>query len=333
VLDLTGPEVRAVLGERYGLRPDRLVRVDAELATVCRVEQAGRRWAVKVTRDAVEERAALRWRTDVMRSLTGRGLPVPGLLPDRDGDVVSAAAVAGTPVLVTVEQWVDGTPLRAAAHGPGVLAEVGRTAARLSQGLATAPPPPLPLTHPWDAVRGRESVLRALPEVRGAEERSLAARAADAFAAEVEPLLPVLPRAVVHQDLHDGNLLVGGTAAHPRVVGVLDFGDLLQGLRVAELAVAAGYAARLTPEPLEGLLAVVAGWGDLATLTDVEVEVLLPLARTRLAVNLAVWSARSTGPRAAYAADRSAGSLAALRGLLAADPAAVAAEVRRLTSR
>jgi hydroxylysine kinase len=323
--------VREILREQYDVRPQRVDRIDGELATICRVEDAGRVLAAKVGLDAGGERAALEWRTAVMVHLATRGLPVPGVLADRSGSVVSTAVVAGVPVLVVVEEWLDGSPLFAVDVDEALLIDVGGTAARLANALVTAPPPPADLTHVWEASRGRASILEALPHVADPETRTLAVQAADAFAAEVVPQLAGLPRAVVHQDLHDANLLVGPEAFGRRVVGVLDFGDMLSGLRVAELAVAAGYAARLTRDPLEGFLSVVAGWGREAFLQDVEAEVLLPLARTRLAVNAAIWAARSTGTRASYAAARSARSLPALRALLAVDPRAVADEVRRLT--
>jgi hydroxylysine kinase len=332
VLDLAVEQVRALVEERYGLRPRRVERVEGELATICRVEDdAGRVLAVKVVRDEEQQRAALEWRTAVMTGLAGRGQPVPGIVPDRSGAAVSGADAGGTPVLVVVEEWLTGVPLHAAEVDRDLLREVGGTAARLSAALVTAPPPPPGLTHVWEASRGRRTILQALPDVRDPEVGELAAAAADGFAADVAPHLAELPRAVVHQDLHDANLLVGRAGGRPRVTGVLDFGDMLTGLRVAELAVAAGYAARLTDDPLRGLLDVVAGWGGQASLDEVEARVVLPLARTRLAVNAAVWAARSSGTRAAYAAARSARSLPALRALLAADRDAVAAEVHRLT--
>ncbi|WP_448640203.1 phosphotransferase [Geodermatophilus sp. URMC 63] len=332
VLDLAVEQVRALVEERYGLRPRRVERVEGELATICRVEDvAGRVLAVKVVHDEEQQRAVLEWRTAVMTDLAGRGQPVPGIVPDRSGTAVSGADAGGTPVLVVVEEWLTGVPLHAAAVDRDLLREVGGTAARLSAALATAPPPPPGLTHVWEASRGRRTILQALPDVRDPEVGELAAAAADGFAADVAPHLAELPRAVVHQDLHDANLLVGRAGGRPRVTGVLDFGDMLTGLRVAELAVAAGYAARLTDDPLRGLLDVVAGWGGQASLDEVEARVVLPLARTRLAVNAAVWAARSSGTRAAYAAARSARSLPALRALLAADRDAVAAEVHRLT--
>ena len=333
VLDLPVEQVERLVVDRYGLRVRRIERVQAELATICRLEDdAGRRFAVKVNRDEDGQRAAIEWRTAVMVRLADQRQPVPGIVPDRGGSPVSPTEVSGTPVVVVVEEWLTGLPLHDAEVDRDLLHEIGGTAARLSAALTTVPPPPPGLGHVWEASRGRRTILDALPDVRDPAIRELATAAAEDFAADVSPHLSRLPRTVVHQDLHDANLLVGRTEGRPRVTGVLDFGDMLLGLRVAELAVAAGYAARLAPDPLPGLLDVVAGWGAVTPLDEVEAQVVLPLARTRLAVNAAVWAARSTGPRSAYAAARSARSVRALRALMTADPDAVAAEVHRLTS-
>jgi hydroxylysine kinase len=330
-LDLAVEDVRLLLRERYGIEPRTVRPVEGELATICRVEDAGRAYAVKVQSAEGAERARLQWRTAVVLQLAAQGLPVPDVRPDRDGSAVSCALVAGAPVGVVVEEWLDGVPLQAAAVDRPLLLDVGRTAARLSSALASAPPPPPGLTHVWEASRGRASILESLPHVRDAETRELAAQAADVFAAEVEPRLEALPRALVHHDLHDANLLVGYEGGAQRVTGVLDFGDMLAGLRVAELAVAAGYACRLSTDPLGALLGVVEGWGRQAPLEDAEAGVLLPLALTRLAVNASVWAARAAGPRASYAAARSARSIPALTALLAADREAAASAVRRST--
>lgn len=319
--------------QRYAVRPRRIDRVEGELATICRLEdEDGRAFAVKVSRDGAVEREVAEWRTGVMVRLARQGQPVPAVLPDRDGSAVCVTGCAGIPVLAVVEEWLTGIPLHDAEVDRELLHEIGGTAARLSTALATAPASPPGTGHVWEASCGRGTLLEALPEVGDPAVRELAAAAAEAFGTDVAPHLDRLPRSVVHQDLHDANLLVGRVDGAHRVTGILDFGDMLEGLRVAELAVAAGYAARLAPDPLQGLLDVAAGWSAEATLSEVEAQVLLPLARTRLAVNAAVWAARSRGTRAAYAAARSARSLPALRALMAADSGAVADDVRRLTS-
>ena len=132
VLVLPVAGVAELVRERYGLRPRRVDRVEAELTTVCRLEDDdGRGYAVKVGRDVEDERAALEWRTDVVVRLAGQGQPVPVVLPDRLGAAVSATESAGIPLLVVVEEWLTGVPLQAADVDRALARDIGRTAARL----------------------------------------------------------------------------------------------------------------------------------------------------------------------------------------------------------
>lgn len=152
------------------------------------------------------------------------------------------------------------------------------------------------------------------------------------FSREVLPQLDSLPRAVVHHDLHDANLLTSADADGRRYVsGILDFGDTVHGVRVAELAVAAAYAARPCADPVGALLTVLAGWVDAgAELTALERQVLYPAAIGRLAVNAAVWASRSAGPRGDYARARANGSLDALGRMLAVSTAEVTSDIRNI---
>ncbi len=70
------------------------------------------------------------------------------------------------------------------------------------------------------------------------------------------------------------------------VVGVVDFGDLVQGPVVADLAVACAYAMLGKPDPLAAAAAVVRGFDEVLPLTDDERAVLLPLIRARLAISV-----------------------------------------------
>ena len=65
------------------------------------------------------------------------------------------------------------------------------------------------------------------------------------FDADSAPRLASLRRSAVHNDLNDNNVLVAGDgplhARHERISGILDFGDMVFGYTVADLAVACAY--------------------------------------------------------------------------------------------
>jgi Ser/Thr protein kinase RdoA (MazF antagonist) len=329
VLDLAEDDVRQVLLRGYGIRAADIEVVSGEVATVCRVAAGRQVLALKAmpAGDPAGE-ALVRWQTEAMVMLQRSGLPVPTTVVDRAGHHLHAHDVDGRLVLVHLTAWLSDPPLGEVPVDTALLREVGRTAGRVHLALTALRRPPAPVTHPWELARTEETLRSALTDVADPLVAGLTTAALGVFRSHVAPCLPDLPRAVVHHDLHDANLLVGtGADGRRRVTGILDFGDLVVGPRLAELAVAAGYAARNTADPAAALLDVAGGWSEVAALTPLERACLLPAATARLAVNAAVWASRMTGPRAAYARSRVQGTAQAVERLLATDRADFADEL------
>ena len=72
--------------------------------------------------------------------------------------------------------------------------------------------------------------------------------------------LRALPRQVVHNDLNDENLLVRDGA----IAGVIDFGDAIETVRAAELAIACTYAMLDQEDPVAVAGDVIAGYQSVA---------------------------------------------------------------------
>jgi Ser/Thr protein kinase RdoA (MazF antagonist) len=120
-----------------------------------------------------------------------------------------------------------------------VLRRLGETAAKVTAALNG-------FDHPgahrqffiWDLAQCLDlrPLLPSLPEDR----RAVIGAVLDEFEARVVPLSGRLPRAVVHGDINDQNVLIDEPSE--TVTGLLDFGDLSHTWRVCELAIAAAYA-------------------------------------------------------------------------------------------
>lgn len=331
VLDLTVDEIRSVLADAYGVIPDEVVVVGGEAATVCRIEAGQHRYAFKALRACGDVAAVLWWQSEAMVRLFGEGLPVPAVHPDTAGRMLHLSLLDGAPAVVQLSDWLDGPPLCAVDVDAEVCRQVGATAAAVSEALRRVPAPPVVVTHPWELTRTSECLRRALPGVADRHVRRLGADVAAEFETVLAPLLAHAPQVIVHHDMHDSNLLVGHDAdGTPKVTGVLDFGDMVAGPRVAELAVAGAYVARNTADPARALLEVARGWCSVTSLTHAETAALLPAAIARLAVNACVWASRAHGSRAGYARLRSEATMPALEVLLAVDRAAFAHEASQL---
>ncbi|WP_181151782.1 MULTISPECIES: phosphotransferase [unclassified Arthrobacter] len=318
ILDLTTDETSTILRDGYGLDAAVLDVVSGEAATVCKVKAGDGIFAMKASRSTPQALSLLRWQTAAMRRLTGLGLPVPALVPDLNGEFLHRESGAGGDVVVQLSAWLHDPPLSDVDVDFFLLRKVGAMAARVSQALADFQPLPHEASHVWELSRSADSIRFALQQLKPGPVETLARRALQTFEEELLPLLPELDRAVVHHDLHDSNLLIGiGADGTLGVTGILDFDDMVYGVRLAELAVAGAYAARNTPDAVEALLTVVEGWASALPMTEAEVQAIRPAAISRLAVNASVWASRVAGPRGDYAVARSGGrTLEALDQLL-----------------
>ena len=321
-LSVSHDEVARLLHEHYGLEPVRLTAMQSELSTVSRVDLApsGERRRSLVFRASCgtpEELEAARWRIGAADHLAARGVPTGRTVPASDGSPIVSVELDAGPVVLHVGEWLDGVMLDSATPTSALMRSVGRVAGEVSAGLASWPAPPVELGHPWELTRTLETIAATIGSITDPGTRALLDEAVERFSSRVEPRLATLPRSVVHHDLHDSNLLVD--AAAERVSGVLDFGDMVAGPRIADLAVPATHAGRAAEDPVDAFLLVAEGWGRTVPLDEEEIEVVFDAGLGRIAVNLSVWTDRAQSDRADYARARSARSERTLRLLLAAD--------------
>jgi len=134
--------------------------------------------------------------------------------------------------------------------------------------------------------------------------------------------LPSLRRSVVHNDANDYNVLVSHSRREPReVVSVIDFGDMLHTITVAEVAVAASYALLSKRDPLAAAAQVVAGYHSVFPLDEAEIALLFVLICTRLCVSVTNSAYRRTlAPDDPYVTISEQPAWAALERFSAAHP-------------
>ncbi|MBK5189070.1 MAG: aminotransferase class III-fold pyridoxal phosphate-dependent enzyme, partial [Gemmatimonadaceae bacterium] len=101
-----------------------------------------------------------------------------------------------------------------------------------------------------------------------------------------------LPRAAIHGDPNDRNVLVGGgTDAESRgqhVTGIVDFGDMTYSYRIADLAIAIAYAILGERDPLAVAAAMVRGFCEHVTPSEDELAVLFGLVAMRLCTSVCI---------------------------------------------
>ena len=99
--------------------------------------------------------------------------------------------------------------------------------------------------------------------------------------------LAKLPQQALHNDINDYNIIVETTLyGKQSISGIIDLGDMCQGPRVCEIAIAGAYIVLDEADPIASLCALVAGYHASNPLTTTELELIWPLLNMRLAVSV-----------------------------------------------
>lgn len=250
-----------------------------------------------------------------------RGLPVArqlrALRPVRSGTqpsgFVSVAQVDGEDMVVRLQRYLPGAQVVRANLPADYPRQVGRLAGRVAKALGAVPQAPDVTVHPWAFEATGQNVLLASERLQRWEASGLvpvdvgsmlthvlayARQVGEAFESRVVPVLPSLPRQVLHQGINDLNVLVDGGV----ISGLLDFGACRVAARLSEPAIAAAYAltlvkkgSRVGPREIIGHVAhayQAETRGTPQYLSMTELELVEVAAVARLCLGACTWVAR-----------------------------------------
>src|SRR5262245_59441 len=190
--------------------------------------------------NAVEEPEVVDLQTASLRHIARMDpdLPVPRVILSRAGDPIAWVTLdAGTRHMARVYSFLPGQTLDKMAHPAALLRDLGRFAARLDKALADFSHPAAAQEIPWDA-RQLPRMADHVDDIVGADRRTMVRRLNQSFHGDAMPRLERMRSQVIHNDLNLHNVLVD-PADGTRVVGVIDFGDMMHGPLVFEPSIAA----------------------------------------------------------------------------------------------
>lgn len=264
------------LMQAYGL-PGSLSRLDGERDQNFRLtEIEGRRWVVKVVHpDEPEGIVDSQLRALLHLEAVDPTLPVPRVRRAHGGAISSR--LEGHQFIVL--SYLPGDIIGDRKLSLPRLEEIGGLVARLGRALrGFAHPATLDRALLWDS----REVPRLRPHLGSfatKREQEIGAAALDRAERETLPRLAPLRAQVIHGDAHPHNVLVDADGAP---TGVIDFGDLLHGPLIQDLANAAADFLRLDQDPAETLAALTGGYVRITPLEEAELDLLLPMAEIRL---------------------------------------------------
>jgi Ser/Thr protein kinase RdoA (MazF antagonist) len=284
----------------------------------------GARFVLKIAKSD-EDPSVLDLQNTALRrvALRAPAVVVPRVQPARHGpELVQAHDGSGRPHWIRLMAWLEGAMFAdIASHDELLLASFGTVMAQVDQALDGLSHPAMHRVLHWD-IRHADQALVHLP-LLARDEQQIVAQLMDHWSALN---WQSLRSGTIHGDANDHNVLV----REGRVVGLIDFGDLVHTAIVCDLAIAMAYAMLDEPRPLDVGSTIVRAYHAHFPLAVAEVDALYPLIAARLCMSVcyAAHNARAkTGD--AYQQVSAAPAWRLLRRLVEWPPEAVRSEWRQ----
>ena len=299
VPDFSAEAAAGVLRDLYGLEGE-LKRLYSERDQNFRVRQADGTIFVLKFANRDEDPAVLDLQHQALLHIEARdpAIPVPRVIRTRDGALTGSAEDAdGTPHIVRLLSYLPGIDVSNVEHTPKLLRNIGESMARLDLALRGFFHPAADHVLLWD--------VRRLPEMRhntgtitDARLRGRVEAVVDYYCQEIAPKMAGFRCQIIHNDGNGGNMLVD-ESDNERIAGIIDYGDMIHGPVILDVAVAVAGVTYHKEDPVAALCAVAAGFDSVLPLEADEVDVLYDLLMARLASEILIcaWRvANATGP-------------------------------------
>lgn len=288
----SGAEASHLADRHFGV-PGSVAPLDSERDQNFRLTaRDGSSWTLKIV-NASEPRGESAFQTALLEHLEGTdpGVAVPHLKRTLDKSPLALVnSPAGESHAVRLVSWVPGQPLAEVKRTPALLESLGRALGRLDRALQGFIHPGALRSFDWDIRRAGAARAR-LAHIEDEQDRALLTRFLDRFDREIAPRLPSLRAQVIHNDANDWNVLVD-PASPERVCGLIDFGDALHSVLIAEVAVACAYSILDMEDPIGGAARLAAGFHAEYPLQEEEIDLLFDLIAMRLVTSVTIAASR-----------------------------------------
>ena len=196
-------------------------------------------------------------------------------VPSQDPDQDNAEHLVRMMTFVPGDVWANVTN-----RDEALRRSLGRALALVDAALAGFPATGAFGDLKWDL--SQAGWIREYFSYLSPERRTLVERVFERYRLQTVARLSSLPSGLIYNDANDHNVLV----ADGRVVSLIDYGDMVHGARICDLAIGIAYAIMGSASPLADAAEVVAGYDEAVPITDGELEVLYSLICTRLCVSV-----------------------------------------------
>lgn len=287
--DVAIADAEAILREYFGLA-GAIVELGSQQDRNFRIDTGAERYVLKICHAAYRT-VELEAQNAALKHLAAiPGMPrVPMPVRAKSGADILMLEIGGQPCQVRLLDYLDGEPLTRRKFLPeATVAALGDICGRVAKGLADFDHPGLDRQIQWD-LRQAPPIVSAL--LAAVTDETMLARITEAMEeAEhfVQPLRDDLQVQPIHQDITDDNVVSTPDAkGNPIPSGVIDFGDLMRGWLVADLAVCCAALLHHSAGDAFAILPAVKAFHAVHPLNPAEARALWPLIVERACVLVA----------------------------------------------
>jgi hydroxylysine kinase len=299
---LAPAEVIALVRRLYGIDGS-VEPLAGERDQNCRIETAdGSRYVIKISNPS-EPVSVVDFQIAALDHIArvSPEQPVPRVVRTLEGRTHGSVALpGGQHTTVRMLTYLDGVQIRETVRTPAQRRAMGTGLAQLNRALHGFAHPGAAHDLLWNVATAHRLVAK-FDGIVDARRRALAEVFMARFKDHVLPRLASLRSQVIHNDYHLYNVLVAPDD-HARIVGVIDFGDMLHAPLVGEVGTAAAFHMAGNADPFEGPAQFVGAYHAALPLTDVEQDIVADLMATRhlITVLISEWRAARYPENRAY---------------------------------
>ncbi|MGO4654686.1 aminotransferase [Ensifer sp. 2YAB10] len=287
--DVSAEEARALLAEHYGLSGT-ISELGSQQDRNYRIDTGEQRYVLKICRaeygplELEAQNAALQHLSDRLTSAR-----VAEVVSSLKGEAIESVTVREQDYRIRLLSFLDGEPLTRRKHlSREAVSALGALAGRLAAALQDFEHPGLERELQWDLRRAGPVVLHLLADMPDQQRKKRIAEIMVGAMRRLQPLTAELRIQAIHHDVTDDNVVSQPDASGRAIPdGVIDFGDILKGWLVAELAVTCASLLHHADGDPWFILPAVKAFHAACPLTEVELRALWPLIVARAAVLVA----------------------------------------------
>ena len=206
----------------------------------------------------------------------------PQIIPSKDNQYTVSLKKESKKLKMRLLSYLEGKCIGSISPSNKLLKSFGTVLAKLDKRLQSLQITDLETrNYAWD-LRNFADSEPYMSYIENPYQQTLVRYFLSQFQNFVAPILPILPHSIIHSDVNEWNTLF----RKEKIVGIIDFGDVIHTARINEVAIGIAYMAALVENPLQAACIILKAYNKVIALEEKEMEVLYYLIATRLCISV-----------------------------------------------